>query len=160
MIRVMRYVVCGLSLVLLGALGEGLINVQHFWMSGKVVDFPVMVKSVLAYYPLNAGVFALTLSPFMILIFALAVFSSVSEALGRLFWHLFVALWLLVGLYFTAFVLVLIMPFYVGMTEMGRMPLRTLIWWVDGVLIATMGGALLIIATRRFRVRDENRPTA
>ena len=151
MINAFRILVCLLSVVLLaalGAIGQNLVDLTAASLQASDVQLPVVVQSFLNHF---SGAFPYTLGPVMILLLALAFFSYLLESIARLFWYLFVSIWLLVALYLSAFSLMLLFPFHILMSRTGHNPIRTFFWFGDLLLVSAVIVALILVFRRRRR---------
>jgi hypothetical protein len=109
---ILRCVLCVFSIVvlwLLGTIGEQLLNLPIY--RGIEKQMPAVTAFVLSNFNLNAGYVVLSLTPFMILLTAVAA-SSFDRRLADLYWYLFVGVWLLALTYLLVFGLALLLPFH------------------------------------------------
>ncbi len=100
-------------LLLLGIIGERLIYFTH---SSNIVqnvgleNLPYISQLFYSNFLLNSGHFTLSLTPFVVLIFANICF-FLSNICRELYWAIFCSIWLLAITYFLLFVVALILPF-------------------------------------------------
>ena len=143
--------VCLLSiilLVLLGILGEELLNLYHV-VGDENIALPSVTALVLKYYPVNAGHFALSLTPFMIIFAGLALISNKSNGQSQLFWFYYVATWLVAVMYFISFTIALGLPYHLLLASMVRTPLYYAVLLLDVFIV----GVIIIVWIRRIRAK-------
>ena len=155
----MRWLVCLLSLVLLGLVGrvgdEAFNLPYHVYGDLRHTDaeLPYWTDLVVHSYYINHGDFELSLTPAMILLLGLAVACHIYAGVARNFWYLFVTVWLLVGIYVCLYALALLLPFHLLLSVIGPSPVDTMVPIVDGVLTVVLVITMVPGLVKRLRVR-------
>ncbi len=147
----MKFTVVLLSIILLwlvGHAGEQFLNLVH---DSEVIEaeLPAVTAFVIRHFPLNAGHFSLSLTPFMVLLLGAGSASLVRRRPPETFLYLFITIWLLAGIYISLFAAALLLPFHILLVEMRDSPLPAIIIAVDAILI----GCFVLCHVRDLRSR-------
>jgi len=155
--KILRWAMCLLGiavLLLVGVLGEELLNVLHSRLGqlGSDPALPSPTAFVVRNYPLNTGHFTMSLTPFMIALLGLAVLTQRKDEHAGVFWYIFGVISLLAVAYVCLFTTAILLPFHLLLTEMGRSPLWTAVLAVNGVLVMLI---MVVCVLKRRRSRAE-----
>lgn len=155
---ILRLVLCLFSIFLLwllGTIGEQLLNLPIYRGSEKHI--PALTGFFLDNFNINAGHFLLSLTPFMILLVAVAA-SSFDRRLSDLYWYLFVGVWLLALTYLSVFVLALLLPFHLLAVEFGDSRIPKIVHAVNIVLIISIFAYLTVMRVKRRKAEPSPAP--
>ena len=118
---------------------------------------PALTAFFLDNFNINAGHFLLSLTPFMILLAALAA-CSFDRRLSDLYWYLFVGVWLLALTYLLLFVLALLLPFHLLAVELGDSRIPKIIHAVNIGLIISIVVFLTVMRLKRRKAEPSPAP--
>ena len=167
MVTALRVLICVLSIILLcllGVIGECLLNIPYTKMfpgglQALVESGPPCTRFVFSMFPLNGGVVVLSVTPFTILLFGLALLCIVSDAVARLFWYLFVAIWLLAGIYLSICAIGLLGAYVILLRTMPFVTaLSIAVQVIDVVLILALVVVVILAIRKNFKERQPNPP--
>ena len=156
---ILRPVLCVFSIFLLwllGTIGEQLLNLPIYRGSEK--HMPALTAFFLDNFNINAGHFLLSLTPFMILLAALAA-CSFDRRLSDLYWYLFVGVWLVALTYLLVFVLALLLPFHLLAVELGDSRIPKIVHAVNIGLIISIVVFLTVMRTKRRKAEPSPAPS-
>lgn len=149
-IRIVITILSVLFLIVLGALGDSLINTITVAIKFHDVACPNPTALALSLFDVNGCDFLLSMTPFMILFIGIALLIRKDKRGALDYLYVFIILWLLVMIYFTTFVWALSLPFFPLYKPVDTNPIRILIYILDFIIIA--GVVFLFIR----KVRKQN----
>ena len=144
-----RAILCGISiaaLAVLGLLGEALQNLARSPRLGSgcaaaaIQDFPYPTLLALETYGINTGNFALSLTPFMIVLAAVAACARGERRIQQ-FWAGFAATWLAALSYFGLYAWALSLPWHLMCADFERRPIEWIVPALNAVLVV---GAVIV----------------
>ena len=154
----MRTVITLLSLLMLsviGLVGEALINWLHSpeWKGARHAALTQLVWDA---YPLNAGDFGVSLTPFGVLFVGMLLLSIARRWAHQTFLLAFAAIWLCIGIYFGGLVLAILLPYELLLTDWSNTALVAGVYAFDGLLVAIFAFLCGRAIRKRKRLRAES----
>ncbi len=124
---------------LIGDAGEELINYLHSYIGQLGIRDPVLpplTEFVYENFPLNAGCFFATVTPFGVLLIGALLLSIVRHWTDQTFLYAFISIWFCIGIYFSVLAIAVLKPFHILFQLRSPLPAR--IFVLDAFLLLSV----------------------
>ena len=150
--RILVTVLSVLLVLLIGFLGEQLINVYEAVVGNERGGAALITELVTAAFPLNSGSFSLSVTPFAALFVTLLLIARGGNWSHENFTYAFLSIWLCLGLYFIFFLAALMGPFQLLRAVINRSALPVVLCAMNGVIL--LSGFLCALLSLRKRSKS------
>jgi len=114
--QVILSVLSAILVCLTGFIGNSLSNILYDFFGNE--PLPQLTEYVMVLFRLNNENFFLATFPFVVLFISIGVFCLLSEKVKDLFWYVFVAIWILFGIFIAIVINGLLLGFHILMTKL------------------------------------------